>query len=65
MVGLVGMSEKPFVIKARKAAREPLYMRLAPETIKQLADLEKETGVNRSEIVQQAIDYAIKRLEIQ
>jgi len=55
---------KPFVIKARDAAREPLYVRITPDMIERLNNLQRNTGINRSDIIQQALEYALEHLEV-
>jgi len=56
---------KAFTIKARDAARESLYVRLAPTMIDRLNALQKDTGVNRADIIQQALEYALEHLEVE
>ena len=56
--------DEKFVITQKEAAREPLYVRLKPQTIEKLNDLQKATGVNRADIIQQALEFALDRLEI-
>ena len=41
-----------------------LYLRLTPQMIKRLDNIEKNTGVNRADIIQQALEYALARLEV-
>ena len=54
----------PFIIMPREAARTPMYLRLHPDTIKRLKVLENNTGINKAEIVQQALDFALERLSL-
>ena len=53
-----------FVIKQRDAAREPLYVRLSPDLIERLDRLAKNTGVNRADIIQQGLEFALEHLEV-
>jgi len=57
------MSEK-FVLTRQTPAKEPLYVRLSPDLIERLNRTAKNTGINRAEIIQQALEYALERLEV-
>lgn len=57
------MSEK-FIIEPKAAPRVTTFVRLAPATIARLNELEKHTGVKRAEIIQQALNFALERLEL-
>lgn len=58
------MAEKPFLIKRREPARQTLFVRLHPQTIERLDNLANNTGVKRGDIIQQALEYALERLEV-
>lgn len=58
------MSEAPFIIKDKIPPRESFYLRLNPNTLERLNELEKTTGVRRAEIIQQCVDYALERLKL-
>ena len=57
-------NDENFVIVPRQPARETFYVKLRPATLERLNELEKLTAVRRAEIVQQALDYALERLEL-
>ena len=57
------MTDK-FVISPKAAPRTAFYLRLRPDTLEKLNQLEKKTTVRRAEIIQQALDYALERLEL-
>jgi len=53
-----------FTLTPRKTARVSMFMRLSPDLIKRLNNLQKNTGINKSDIIEQALEYALGRLEV-